>query len=69
MHEGIPACLRCGSAALHLPGTQDAGLVGAGLELNEWACDDCGWRGIPVFFTDEKAREAFQATLTDADGT
>lgn len=65
MTQGIPACMRCASRDLHLPGGSDGAVVGVGLELNEWVCLRCGWKGIPVFFDDEEAYSAFRRSVRD----
>lgn len=49
-----PACLRCGSLDLAVPGIRD-GIFPEGGELLSSACRTCGYQGAPVVFADRDA--------------
>lgn len=54
----IQACHHCGSTSLQVPKFKD-GIVPETDNLNDWVCDECGRRGIPLEFERKDDYQAF----------
>ncbi len=55
----FPACPRCASINLRMPGIRD-GTVYYWQNLSEYACEDCELRAVPLWFEDLEAFQEFR---------
>lgn len=61
MRGDFPACQRCGSDDLRMPGIRDGAVVGYGQEMASFTCRRCELTAVPLLFDSEAARKAFEA--------